>query len=114
MTGTSDSDGDAGEVGVGSNDVGAVGVDESLAGETVTWAVGARVAVAGTVVERLGTAVGVGKTDGVGVGTAVEITAKVRVGTALSCGESQPNIARPNKHPTTTIKGLAVMFYDGP
>ena len=57
-------------------------MDGSLCGETVTWAAGARVTVAGTVVERLGTAVGVGKTDGVGVGvgTTVEITATVRVG----------------------------------
>ena len=84
-------------------------MDGSLCGETVTWAAGARVAVAGTVVERLGTAVGVGKTDGVGVGvgTTVEITATVRVGATVSCGESQPNIARPNKHPTTTIRGRA-------
>ena len=94
-------------VGVGSNDVGAVGVDESLAGETVTWAVGARVAVAGAVVGTLGTPVGVGRKDGVGVGTAVEITAMVRVGTTVSSGEPQPNIARPNKHPTTTIRGRA-------
>ena len=96
-------------VGVGSNGAGVVGVDESLCGETVTWAVGARVAVAGTVVGTLGTAVGVGKIDSVdvGVGTTVEITAMVRVGATVSCGEPQPNIARPNKHPTTTIRGRA-------
>ena len=87
-------------------------MDRSLFGETVTWTVGAKVAV----VRTLGPTVGVGKIDSVdvGVGTVVEITATVRVEATVSCGESQPNIARPNKHPTTTIKGLAVMFYDGP
>lgn len=49
----------------------------------------------------------------VGVGATVDIAGVEGVGATGSGEEPQPRIARPNKDPRTTIKGLAVMFCDG-
>ena len=92
------------------------GVGERFSIGTVARGEGAKVDAAGEGVGVAGAVVGVAGIGmvGVDVGATVEIAGAEGVGTTGSGGEPQAESARPNKHPRTTIKGLAVMFCDGP